>query len=139
MKEYNILWIDDDINKCALEPEIDALLELGCNITPIPHPDLFRMEMVPFYDCIIIDLSMPIGLLPINETHGGSRTGFVLLKKIINKHPESKTKIVIYSVFDAIDVRSYCIDNGIEYWDKSSMYADDFALSIVEFIEKNII
>ena len=135
MKEYNILWIDDDICSVVLEPERDALNELGCKITPISHPDDFRMGMVPFYDCIIIDLSMPIGLLPIKGTHGGSRTGFVLLKKIKNKHP--KSKIVIYSVFDAPDVRSYCNDNGIEYWNKLSMHPDEFALSIVEFIEKN--
>ena len=133
MKEYNVLWIDDEICSVVL-PERDALNELGCKITPISHPDDFRMEMVPFYDCVIIDLSMPIGTLPINETRGGSRTGFVLSKKIKNKHPNSK--IVIYSIFDAPDIRSYCNNNGIECWNKREMHSDEFALSIVELIEK---
>lgn len=137
MKKYNILWIDDDINRQELMPERDALNELGCIITAIPHPDNFRMETVPFYDCIIIDLSMPIGgNMTIDETGGGTRTGFVLLKKIKNKYPNSK--IVVYSIFDAPDVRSYCNDNGIECWNKSSLLSDEFALSIVELIEKEI-
>lgn len=137
MKEYDILWIDDDINGPELMTERDALEELGCRITSLSRPDGFRMETVPLYDCIIIDLSMPIGSMSIMETRGGSRTGFVLLKKIKNKHP--KSKIVIYSVFDVPEVRSYCNNNRIEYWNKSSINADDFALNIIEFIEKNII
>lgn len=134
MEKYKILWIDDDVMSPELMMECEALAEKGCVITPVSNPDQLQINNIPSYNCIIIDLFMPTGSLSISETHGGSRTGFVLLKKILNKHPNSKTKIVVYSVFDAPDVRAYCTENGIEYWSKSYYTADRFADNIVKLI-----
>ena len=134
-EEYRILWIDDDVNNPELQSEKDALEELGCIITPVTNPDYFEIDNVPLYDCIIIDLSMPIGTkLTVAETNMGTRTGFVLLKKIKEKYPNSKA--IMYSVFEAPDVMDYCMDNGIPYWKKSRLKADDFALNIIIELQK---
>lgn len=132
MERIKILWIDDDVNNPELMPERDALEELGCYITPIPHPNLLQINMASLFDCIIIDLSMPTGNLPISETRGGARTGFVLLQKIIEEYPESC--IVVYTVFEVPEVKNYCKERSVSYWTKSSLDADDFALGIVDLI-----
>ena len=129
-KKYKILWIDDDVNNPELVSERDALEELGGEITPVTNPDDFEIDTVPLYDCIIIDLFMPIGTkLSEEETKNGTRTGFVLLKMIKKEYPQTKT--IMYSVFDAPDLREYCINNNIPYWEKSSVMPDDFAINVL--------
>lgn len=133
MAEKKILWIDDDVNGPELKSEHDALEELGCIITPITNPDQLRLDTVRFFDCIIMDLFMPTGeKLSFQETRGGSRTGFVILKRIKESYPESK--VVVYSVFNVPEVRKYCKENKIEYWTKSAYSADEFALCIIQYI-----
>ena len=133
MEKYNILWIDDDVNGPELMSDRDALEELHCNITPIPHPDLLQIDSVMLYDCVIIDLSMPKGKLSTLETHGGSRTGFVVLQKIQEKYPELKK--YVYSVFDVSEVKQYCEGKpNLRYENKSNYDSDQFAQIIVKFI-----
>ena len=134
MEDYKILWIDDDVNHPDLLSDRDALEDRGCNITPISNPDDIEYDNIPFYDCIIIDLAMPIGTkLTLPETSYGSRTGFVILKKIKEQYPQ--TKFVVYSVFDVPDVRAYCNEYGIQYWIKSVPLSDEFADNIVKLIK----
>lgn len=135
MAKLKILWIDDDVDAPELMSEHDALEEQGCIITPITNPDQLRFDTIPSFNCIIIDLFMPTGrLLSFQETRGGSRTGFVLLNKIRKSYPDSK--IVVYSVFIVPEVMSYCKSNNIEYWNKSSLTADEFAMNIVKLIKE---
>lgn len=134
MTKYSVLWIDDDVNGPELMSDRDALEERGCIVTPISNPDEFRISKTRKFDCIIIDLIMPSGKkLSFQETRGGARTGFVLLKTIMEKYPESK--IVVYSVFNVPEVRSYCESNNIEYLDKSDLLAEEFAACILKLIE----
>ena len=84
MNTIKILWIDDDVNKPELMAERDALEELGCNITPIPHPDLLHINMASLFDCIIIDLSMPTGNLPISKTRGDADDFALSIVDLIN-------------------------------------------------------
>ncbi len=134
MKQYKILWIDDDVNGAELESEYDALKERGCIITAITNPDDLNIELIPSVDCTIIDLSMPVGKkIKLQEARSGSRTGFVLLQQIKKKY--SDAKIVIYSVFDVPEVRGYCSEHNVEYCTKSSILADDFAEKIVELLK----
>lgn len=136
MIEYKILWIDDDINGPEVMSQRDALEEKGCIITPITNPDQLQFDTIALYNCIIIDLYIPPGdNLSFQETHCGTRTGFVLLKKIKEKHPNSK--VVVFSVSDIPGVRQYCQDNCIEYWIKSHYKADRFANKIISYIELN--
>lgn len=117
-EKKKILWIDDDVNNPELQCDHDALEEMGCIITPVTNPDDLQFDTISQYDCIIIDLFLPVGEeMSLEETQYGSKTGFVLLQRIREKYPQSKT--VIYSVFELPDVRSYCVDNGINYWNKS--------------------
>lgn len=134
MTNYNILWIEDDVNGPELMSERDALQERGCVVTPVINPDELKISKIRQYDCIIIDLMMPPGKkLSFQETRGGSKTGFVLLKKIKEKYPDSK--VVVYSVFNVPEARVYCNENGIEYWTKSNYLADAFAENIIKYIQ----
>lgn len=135
MTELKILWIDDDVNGPELMSERDALEEKNCVVTPITNPDQLQLEDIPSFNCLIMDLFMPTGKkLSFQETRGGSRTGFVLLKKIKDKYPDFKT--IVYSVFEVPEVRSYCMEkNSIEYWNKSSLSADEFANNLIKFIK----
>ena len=133
MENYKILWIDDDVNNPELQPDKDALEEHNCIIKPITSPDDLHYEDIPKYDCIIIDLFLPVGTkLTLSDTNYGSRTGFVILKKIKEQYPQ--TKIVVYSVFDVADVRAYCNEKEIQYWIKSALLSDEFAENIVKLI-----
>ena len=135
MEEIKILWVDDDVNGPELMSERDALEEKNCVVTPITNPDQLRLEDIPSYNCIIIDLFMPTGeKLNFSKTRGGSRTGLVLLKKIKDQYSDFKT--IVYSVFELPEVRSYCKGkNNIEYWNKSSLTADEFADNLIKFIK----
>lgn len=138
MKNYNILWIDDDVDNPELASEVDALKEKGCVITAVTNPDALQINLIPSFDCCIIDLSLPVGKkLTLSETQNGSRTGFVLLKKIKEKHPTAKT--IVYSVFEAPKVTKYCQDNNIPCWNKSQYLADDFAKDVIKIIKEETI
>lgn len=136
MVKYKILWIDDDINGPEMMSQYDALEDKGCIITPITNPDQLQFDTIVLYDCIILDMYMPTGdNLSFQETRVGSRTGFVLLKKIKKEFPNAK--VVVFSVSDIPDVRKYCNDNSVEYWVKSHYLADKFANKIINYIELN--
>lgn len=135
MREYKILWIDDDINNPELRPERDALEERCCIITPVTNPDDLDYDEITYFDCIIIDLSLPTGYkLSLPETAFGTRAGLAILKKIKQKSSHAKT--IVYTVFDALDARDYCCKNRIPYWNKSEYLADDFADAVIKEINK---
>ena len=133
-KKKKILWIDDDVNNPELLPDRDALEERGCIITPVTTPDVLNDIEISLYDCIIIDLFLPVGTtMSLEETQYGSRTGFVLSKRIKEQFP--KSIIVVYSVFDLPDVREYCNNKSIQYWKKSEYNNSDvFAENIINLI-----
>lgn len=137
MKNYNIMWIDDNINDPELIPDRESLEEMGCHITPVENADaaLIYTNTIQQFDCIIIDLCMPLGKkLNTKETRFGTRTGLILTKRIKEKHPESK--IIIYSVFNAQDVSEYCRNNsGIYYLCKMDYLSDEFAEKVVNIIK----
>lgn len=134
MAEFKILWIDDDVNGPELMSDREALKERDCIVTPITNPDELQFDTISSFDCIIMDLFMPPGKkLDIHESRGGARTGFILLKKIKDKYPNSKT--VIYTVFEIPEVKKYCNDMTIEYWNKSGYDADEFANSVIELVK----
>lgn len=137
MKSFNIMWIDDNINDPELIPDRDALEERGCRITPVENADdaLIYTNIIESFDCVIIDLCMPLGKkLNRHETRYGTRTGLILSKIIKEKYPESK--IIIYSVFDVSDVCEYCKNNnGIYYLNKRDVLSDEFAKRVVDVIK----
>ena len=145
-KQKKILWIDDDVNKPELSCDRDALEERGCIITSVINPDNIPHESISQFDCIIIDLFLPVGeKMSLTDTQFGSITGFISLKNIITHYP--KSKIVVYSMFEFPDVRAYCKDNGIHYWNKFEHrrsnddesdddpdWSDEFAKDIIKVI-----
>ncbi len=136
MKNFSIMWIDDNINDPELIPDRESLEERGCHITPVENADdaLIYTNTTQQFDCIIIDLSMPIGKkLNLEETRFGTRTGLILTKKIKEKHPESK--IIIYSVFNVQEIYEYCQKNkGIYYLSKIDYISSEFAEKVVNII-----
>lgn len=134
MREYKILWIDDDVNNPELRQERAALEERGCVITAVTNPDDLDYGNITSFDCIIIDLSLPTGnKLSLPETAFGTRTGLAILKKIKKKSTDTKT--IMYTVFGAPDAEYYCCNHKIPYWNKSEYLADDFAEAVINVIK----
>lgn len=144
----NILWVDDDINKPALEPDRDELQERNCNIVPKTRPDDFLKiinegnERIDGFlvDCLLIDTMMPNGKeLSSKETDNTTRTGLVLIKKLFNSGNYSNIPIIVYSVVDEDEIKNYCTENEIPL-DRitilnKSMTSSDFANKVVEKVE----
>lgn len=136
---YNILWVDDDIDDPELRPDRDSLIDKGVGIEPISNTDtcidLINNTDLKRYHCIIVDLSMPIGkILAREETNDGTRTGFALVKKIKERYPLSK--IIIYTVVDnAPEVVQYCLENKIFFCNKSTYNSDDFSNFVIDVIK----
>ena len=138
MNRKNILWVDDDIDRFALMADRDELESRGCKIIMAPRSeDLLKVlrEQILQIDCIIIDISMPIGELDMEEAKYGMRTGFALIKKIRESDSIYKdTPIIVYTVIGDDDVRQYCKDNDILYLNKSSVSSEGFA----DFVMKQL-
>ena len=133
MREYKILWIDDDVNYPELRQEREALEERGCVITCVTNPDDIDYNNITPFDCIIIDLLMPTGKnLSCPETKFGTRTGLAIIKKI--KEKSSYAKTIIYSAFDSNTTKKYCDCHNIPYWSKPDFLADDFADAVIDMI-----
>lgn len=141
----NILWVDDDIDKPALEPDRDELADRNCLIIPQKRPDDFlkiindgneRIDGFPV-DCIIIDAMMPNGkILSSKETNNTTRTGLVLIKRLFESGNYKNIPIIVYSVVDEDEIRNYCIENEIPLEMitilNKSMTSSDFANNVVK-------
>lgn len=146
----NILWVDDDINKPALEPDRDELQERNCNIVPKTRPDDFLKiinegsERIDGFlvDCLLIDTMMPNGkTFSSKETDNTTRTGLVLIKRLFESGNYKNIPIIVYSVVDEDEIRKYCTENEIPL-DRikilnKSMTSGDFANSVVEIVESS--
>lgn len=135
----NILWVDDDVRKPALEPDRDELESKNCHIIEAAKPDEFLKiikEDAYKIDGIIIDISIPIGnSLSIEETNNGTRTGLALIERLKESSNYQDVPVVVYSVINDEMVLSYCNKYEIPYLEKT-MKSRDFANKIVEIIEK---
>lgn len=136
-----ILWVDDDINKPALEPDRDELQERNCTIVPITRPDDF-LEIInggndSNVDCLLIDTMMPNGKeLSSIETDNTTRTGLALIKRLFESDNYKNIPIIVYSVVDEDVIWEYCNENGISL-DRitilnKSMKSSDFANTVVD-------
>lgn len=137
MNTKNILWVDDDVNRFALQPDRDELESRGCRIIEAPRPeDLYKVLRDQIYqiDCIIVDMVMPIGGLDIFETVFGTKTGIWLIKEIRETDSKYKeTKIIVYTVIEDGDVLQYCRDNNILYLNKS-INSKEFANYVMDYL-----
>ena len=138
MNRKNILWVDDDIDRCALTADRDELESRGCKIIKASRPeDLLKVlhEQTLQIDCIIVDISMPTGELDMKEADYGMRTGRTLIRKIRESVSIYKdTPIIVYTVIGDDDVRQYCKDNNIPYLNKS-ISSEEFADSVMDLLK----
>lgn len=134
----NILWVDDDVNKPALEPDREEIDSRNCIIIEAAKPAEFLKiinEGAYKIDGIIIDISMRIGnSLSIEETRNGTRTGLALVKRLKESQNYKDVPIVVYTVIDDDDVISYCEENEIPYLKKSDDSIEDVNMIVGEFI-----
>lgn len=147
-KEKNILWLDDDINKPALEPDCDELKERNCKITGVIGPNSFLKKINEnneridgfFIDCFLIDTMLPNGdYLTFKETDNNTKTGLIILKKLIESGKYVGVPIIVYSVIDEGEIKDFCHEKGIPL-DRvtilnKSMTSKDFANKVVEIVE----
>lgn len=147
-KKRNILWVDDDIKKPALEPDRDELKERNCKITEMTGPKSFleklndsneRIDGV-LIDCFLIDTMLPNGdNLTFKETDNNTKTGLILLKRLIESGKYREVPIIVYSVIDEDEIRDFCLEKRIPL-DRvtilnKSMTPKDFANKVVEIVE----
>lgn len=144
----NILWIDDDINKPALEPDRDELNDRNCQIIPKTRPDDFlkiikdgngRIDSF-LIDIMLIDTMMPNGKeLSSKETDNTTRTGLVLIKRLFESEKYKNIPIIVYSVVDEDEIKDYCIKHEIPLDNitilNKSMRSSDFANEVVDVVE----
>jgi len=146
-EKKKILWIDDDINKPALEPDRDELERRNCTIIDMIDPDGFMKEIknsnecingFPI-DCFIIDAMMPHGnYLSLKETKNTTRTGLVLIKKLFDSRKFQNVPVIVYSVLDEEEIMDFCSEHGIPL-DRvtilnKSLKPREFADKIVEIL-----
>lgn len=136
-----IIWVDDDINRPELRAEKDELSERGCEIIAVQGADSF-LEMLRDprgnfdCDCIILDLSMPVGSeFSLKDAEYGSRTGILLMKRIRDSFLFSKVKIIIYSIVDNDEVFKECKNAGALYLKKANFLYYEFADEVMKFVK----
>ncbi len=141
MNKLKILWVDDDVNNPELRSDKDMLESIGCEITAVESVEKL-MQIINNeegqscdFDIIILDLSMPTGSLELSETQFGTRTGKVLLDRLMNSRLKDVKKIV-YTIVDAAEVREYCSNNSIPYWSKADYTSREFAKNVINSIQK---
>lgn len=147
-KRKNILWVDDDVNKPALEPDRDELGERNCQIIPESRPDNFLKIIKDdnkridgfLIDCLLIDTMMPKGNeLSLNETSNTTRTGLALIKRLFESGNYGTIPIIVYSVVDEDEIKDFCFENKIPLSRitilNKSISSRDFADKVVEIVE----
>ena len=140
MNQYNIVWVDDDVNNPELRPDRVALIKKDCHIIGFDCPDSFinfikdNRNNPENVDCIIIDLSMPLGRInKRGKAKRGTSTGQVLLDEISNSRFK-ETLVVVYTITDNDDVKEYCDESGKRYLNKIDYLSDEFATEIINLI-----
>ena len=137
----NILWIDDDINRMALMPYIDELEEGGFKVIKASNPDEFEkiLSENQDFDCIIIDVIMPLGQSReyANE-RGRMQTGKILLQKLIDNRLLPSVKKVVFTMADNADVRQYCDDHSVPYLEKQEFLSGIFVEEIKKILLEKV-
>lgn len=134
-----ILWIDDDINRFSLMPYIDELKEKGITVVKAENPDESKEILSKEYDfqCIIVDISMPPGdSIPFGESKGGTQTGLLILKQLVEDTSLGNVKKVVFTIVDNAEVREYCNNQTpkIPYLEKHNFFTDKFVEEIKQII-----
>ena len=148
-----IIWVDDDINNPELQPERDELELSNIDVEAYDNTDDFLKRIEEIDDkpnCVVMDMNMPIdGIIvdmsiavgkkfDIVEAKKGMRTGMLLIEKLLEKKQFQGVPIIVYSVVDQDeDLKHFCRENTIKYWNKSDCMPDEFAEKIKRIIEKN--
>jgi CheY-like chemotaxis protein len=137
----NILWIDDGIESSALRPYIDEFNENGFTIIRAANPDECDeiLNSRQDFQCIIVDISMPLGqTIKYGEAKGGFLTGLVVLKKIVDNPKVKNVKKIVFTIVENnADVREYCTNNHIEYLEKQRYLADTFVAKVKDILSQN--
>lgn len=137
---YRILWIDDDVNNSELRPEKEELESRDCTIIPASTPDellkIIKNRNVDMFDCIIVDISMPVGSLDFDRAEAGTKTGLLLIEEI-EKSLFKNNKMVVYTIVKDSQVIEFCENSNprIPYWDKNDYLPDRFADEIINVIK----
>lgn len=138
-KVKKILWIDDDLRRPELSIDIDEFNENGFEIIIADNPDECSEIIAKRHDfeCIIIDISMPLGKsIDFGEAKGGMRTGLIVLKNLVNNKKLKKIQKIVYTIADDDEVRDYCEDNNIPYLRKQMYLSDTFVDEVKHIISQ---
>lgn len=140
MSKVKIIWVDDDINRSELRADKEELMERGCEIISIPNTDAF-LEILKENqgnsdcDCIILDLSMPVGneFKPEDAAYG-SRTGLLLMKKIRENFIFHNVKIIVFTIVESEELEKECRKADALYLKKANLLSYEFADKVMAWI-----
>lgn len=135
MKTKRILWIDDDIESSILRPYLDELYEKGFAVEKVKNPDdLSRItdDVWSSISAIIIDVIMPTGEIDNALAKGGMKTGFIVLKNLLNNEKLKNIKKIVFSIVNDVDILNFCHSNDIPILSKQEYMFDSFVEKINE-------
>lgn len=119
-----VVYIDDEVNTEKMASKFDILKEEGIEVEPIARVKevIETLRTIKKRDgsinLIVLDLSMPPeDYYSLEETQGGSRTGFRLLEDIRAKYRD--VPIIIVSIIREADVKEALKNHKVsEYVEK---------------------
>lgn len=141
MSKFKILWVDDDVNRPELRAEKDELMERECEVISIPNTDAFLEILKENHgnsdcDCIILDLSMPVGNeFALQDAAYGSRTGLLLMKKIRENFIFGGVKIIVFTIVESDEIEKECKKYDALYLKKAKLLSYEFADEVMKWID----
>lgn len=131
-----VLWIDDDIESSALRPYIDELYENEFVVEKIKNPDdldNISDDDWTSFSAILIDVIMPTGYnIDCNQAKDGMQTGFIVLKKLIDKEQLKTVPLIIFTIVEDMEIIDFCNDHNISLLNKQDYMFDTFVEKIIE-------
>lgn len=100
-----ILFVDDEYER--IEPDVEALRDSGHTVLLANSVQECRQVLARegAVDVVILDVMLPAGDLPADETRQGLQTGLVLLSEIRRSHPSLKVLLFSNATLGTIEIK----------------------------------
>jgi CheY-like chemotaxis protein len=133
-----VVYVDDEADTEKMDSKFDILKDEGIDIEAISSvgdvlPTLKRLD--GSFNLIVLDLSMPPeDFYTLEETNGGSRTGFRLLEDIRKEYKD--IPIIIVSIIRQTAINEELKKHKIEEYVQKPVLASELANVIKRILSK---
>lgn len=122
-----VLWVDDD--RLFISPFVDDLEDHGVSVTRVFRIDEAYetiLESHLDFDAIIIDIMMRVrDGFNVPKAAAGTRTGIVLLERVLGTNERLKSKLMVVTVVNEPDVLSFAEGFGIKVLPKQTATSEE--------------